>query len=863
MNAPYDCPEREDSRMDTSPLLLEFAAAVAAGPALAGGKGAQLGRLARYGLPVPDGFVVSTAAFALAMNEESIAAAHRAGDDAEALSAVRARLQSAPLPPALGAELADALRRHSWDETPLAVRSSAPMEDSHRASFAGIHHSELNVIGFDAVAAAVTTVWASLWTPQAVAYRQRLGILDAGMAVVIMPMLPAVAAGVAFSCDPVSGRDDQVVINAISGLADTLVAGKVSGEEIVLEADPISEDYAVVRRGGAASGLADARVVELAHLVRETVFALDYGAPWFDIEWVWDGERFHLVQARPVTARPWHTYPALAGQPALWSNGNTRDALPHVLNACDWAFLRRAVNLLLEHGWRLAGYPLLPGAQRAALFQGRVYLNATFIQWEGYDAIGIAPAATNRLLGGHHPDIAVPPAGLRERAARLGRMLRYLVKSGRQRRIGRRQVEAAHAACAAWRAEDLAGLDNVEIAQRLTARGLHCRRQSGLMFLQGSSGGSISVLLDLIERYLPGESHALAAALMAGGEPSVTARQGYELQALAAAAAGDPAAATLLRAGAHDWQSLPENNAFRRRFAAFIERYGHRGIYETYMRSPRWREDASYLLQQIAGLMDCNAAALRARQVKAREEARERLASRMPFWARRWAEALATTASRECNDREAARSAFMAYGEAARRLLLEAGRRLVASGSLAAVDDIFHLVPPELDAALTGRLQGAALRHRVADRQKLFAEWEANPAPDVIHEGAAVPPPSAPAASGSATGTWHGTAVGAGIATGQARPIRSPEEGGRLAPGDILVSPSTDPAWTPLFLRAGGLVMESGGYLSHGAIVAREFGIPAVVNLPGIMDAVANGVPLEVDGRRGTVRRVSDAGSAR
>ena len=817
--------------MSATPLIIDFAAAAEAGPRLAGGKGHQLGRLARYGLPVPDGFVLTTAAFA----------------------------QAACLD--LDGVVAEALGQRGWESTPLAVRSSAPMEDSQRASFAGIHHSALNVTGGAAVAEAVRAVWASLSTPQAVAYRERLGIHEAAMAVVVMPMLPAVAAGVAFSCDPASGRDDQVVINAVPGLADALVSGRVNGEEIVLETDPISEDYAVIRRQGPSAGLADADAVELAELVRETAFALDYGAPWFDIEWVWDGERFHLVQARPVTARPWHTYPALAGQAALWSDGNTRDALPHVMSAGDWAFSRRLVNLLLEQGWRLAGYPLLPGAQRAALFSGRLYLNAALLQWEGYDAVGIAPAAMNQLLGGHHPEIAVPPAGFKERTVRALRMLRYVVRSGRVRRLGRRQVDEAHAACAAWRAENLAALDNEELGRRLFMVGLHTRRQSGLLFLQGSGGGSLSLLLDLIERHLPGEAHALAAALLAGGEPSVTARQGYELQALAAIAAAEPASAALLRAGANDWQGLPDDSPFRRRFAAFIERYGHRGIYETYSRNPRWREDPAYLLRRIAELMDGDPALpsrLAARQAEARQAARARLVC-LPGWTRRWALALAKAATAECNDREAARSAFIAYGEIGRLLVLEIGRRLTARGCLERAEQVFHLIPPEVAAALAGRLQGAALRHRVADRERLFAEWEANPAPDVIHEGVAAPVTvTVPAAADAADGLWRGTAVGAGLAAGPVRVIRRPEDGGRLAAGDILVAPSTDPAWTPLFLKAGGLVMETGGYLSHGAIVAREFGIPAVVNLPGILAALADGEPLEVDGGRGTVRRISN-----
>ncbi|HJV26542.1 MAG TPA: PEP/pyruvate-binding domain-containing protein [Aromatoleum sp.] len=836
-------------------LILDFAAAAEAGPAVAGGKGAQLGRLMRYGFPVPDGFVISTFAARFAMAGEGDAA-RAAGDDPHALAAVRARIESASLPPGLKDVLHAELRRRGWEEVALAVRSSAPMEDSGRASFAGIYRSELDVLGFDAVAAAVKAVWASLWTPQAVAYRGRVGVAEAAMAVVVMPMVKAIAGGVAFSCEPTSGRDDQVAINAVAGLADGLVAGRESGEEIILEADPVTEDYRVLRRRGVSSGLTDARAVELAHLVRETAFALDYAAPWFDIEWVWDGARFHLVQARPVTARPWHTYPALAGQTPLWSNGNTRDVAPHVMTACEWVTCRRWANQLLELGWRIAGYPVLSGAQRAALFQGRLYLNASFIQWEGYDAFGIAPAAMNRLLGGHHSEIVVPPPSLRDRAVRLGRMLRYLAKSGGQRRLGRRQVDEAHATCAVWRAEDLSRLSNAELSRRIASLGLHYRRQDGLIFLQGSSGGTLSMLLDLIERYLPGESHALAAALMAGGEPSVTARQAYELQTLAATASVDPDVAAWLRSDSDAWQDLSEDDPFRRDFADFLERYGHRGIYESYLRNPRWRDHPAYLLRQIAGLMDCDPAAMRARQAEAREAACERLAGKMPFWARRWAEALARTATRECNDREAARSAFTAYGEVARRLLLEAGRRLVASADLVAAEDIFHLTPPEFDAALAGQLTGAPLRNRVADRQRLCTEWEANPAPDVVVEGASASVAAAAAPGGARHGDWRGTAVGAGLAAGPARPVRSPEEGGRLAPGDILVAPSTDPAWTPLFLKAGGLVMETGGYLSHGAIVAREFAIPAVVNLPGILDEIGDGARVEVDGRRGTVRRI-------
>ena len=843
--------------MSTTPILLDFATAAAAGPALAGGKGAHLGFLARYGLPVPDGFVISTAALEQVMDEELAMVARQAGDDSRALADFRSRLEAMPLPTDLAAALADEIKRRGWENIPLAVRSSAPMEDSARASFAGIHHSELNVVGLDAIAAAVKRVWASLWTPRAVAYRRRLEIAEAGMAVVIMPMLSAVAAGVAFSCDPVSGRDDRVVINAVAGLADTLVSGQVSGEEIALESDQLSENHGIVHRRGPASGLTDAGAVELAALIQETAFALDYSAPWYDIEWVWDGKRFYLVQARPVTARPWHTYPGLIGQTALWSNGNTRDVVPHPMCAGEWAISRRMADAMLEQGWRLVGYPLLPGIQRAALFSGRLYLSAALIQWEAFDAMGVEPAAINRLLGGHHPEITVPPVKFPQRVVRAIRMVRFMIKSGSLRRLGQRQLIEAQTTCAAWRAENLASLGDEALVQRYYASIWHTFGQKGIFFLQGTSGGSLSVLLNIIERYLPGESHALGAALLAGGEPSVTARQGYEIQSLATLAAGEPAAAALLRSGSNDWQSLPTDSPFRRRFAAFLETYGHRAIYESYLHNPRWREDPSYLLRRIADLVDHDPVALTARQGAARSAARERLDEHLPFLARRWVEALVKTATTEANDREASRSALTAYTEIGRRILLEVGRRLAERRCMDDRDQVFHLTPQEFSAALAGRIEADALRHRIADREKLVAYWRANPAPYVILEKAGTIPDSK-ATTIPSNGVWRGTAVGAGLAVGKARIIRQPEEGGLLASGDVLVAPSTDPAWTPMFLKAGALVMETGGYLSHGAIVAREFGIPAVVNLPGILATVSDGDTLEVDGGRGTVRRVAN-----
>lgn len=799
--------------------------------ALVGGKGRQLGVLHRLGLPVPEGFVVTAPALENGLTD------------------------------ALRATVAAEIGRRGWVDTPLAVRSSAPQEDSSHASFAGIYHSELQVSGH-AIDAALAAVRASLHTPQAEAYRARQGVGEASMAIVVMPMLPAVAAGVAFSCDPQSGRDDCMFINAVAGLGDKLVGGAESGEEIVIAEDRLTEALGVAGRrlapGAAAPLLDDTAALELAGLLRDAAQAIDYADPAFDFEWVFDGARFWLVQARPVTARRWHAYPGLAGEEAIWANGNTRDVVPHPMGAMDWLGWRRMVDLMLEQGYLLAGYPLLEGVRRSALIKGRLYLNASLIQYEGYDALGIDPKAMNDLMGGHHAEIKVATASPRERLARGLRMFRYLRRQSAMRRRGKAQAAQAFVDTARWRDEDLTGLDDATLVERLRQIFVTVRTRDGMMFLQGSGGGNLHLLLELVGHHLPGQRHALVAAIMAGGEPSVTAQQAYELQQLAHLAATQPAVRAFLERGA-PWsvEALPEGG-FADAFNDFVRRYGHRGIYESYLASPRYAESPAYLLDAVSALLDHDPAERerqRAQSAEATWATLRRVLSPLKCW---WAGALVGAARRELADRELARSAFVAYSAVTRHLLLELAERLRRRGLIARRDDVFALTPEEFFSAIAGRLSPSTLQARCLWRQAQLAEWEKLPVAEVIVGSRALAPATA---SRSVSGAWQGVAVGHGIAEGRARIVRTPEAGASLQAGEILVAPSTDPAWTPLFLRAAGLVMETGGYLSHGAIVAREFGIPAVVNLPGILEALADGARLRVDGTRGEVL-VRDGDSA-
>jgi pyruvate,water dikinase len=234
------------------------------------------------------------------------------------------------------------------------------------------------------------------------------------------------------------------------------------------------------------------------------------------------------------------------------------------------------------------------------------------------------------------------------------------------------------------------------------------------------------------------------------------------------------------------------------------------------------------------------------------------VATRLPWWRRLLLRQMLKAANQECNQREAARSAIVASLDAARRTILAAAQLGVEQGALRQVEDCFLGMPSEAFRVLAGDLPPAGMLARVLEREAIFKAWAQQEAPEYLLIDAVGSPQAPPRPAGREAGDgtlWRGVATGTGAARGRVRVLRHPAERERLLPGEILVAPSTDPGWTPLFLQAAGLIVETGGYMSHGAIVAREFALPAVVNLPGIMGQLRDGDEVEVDGLRGEVRR--------
>jgi rifampicin phosphotransferase len=867
-----------------TPLILTWHQTVEAGLLTCGGKGYHLAKLYRYGFPVPDGGVLVADVYRQLMQSPTIAGLKRALAALEAEDVMEPRVQeqlaclqraitAAALSTQVCTELNRFLREHDLADRAIAVRSSAVSEDGTSASFAGVHRSFLNVRGNDAICSAILNCFASLWTPQAVAYRRRMAFADEDVlcAVVLCAMVTKPdaeepqCAGVAFSCDPRTGRRDLIVINAALGLGEQVVSGAVDPDQIRM--GHMSGQLCLhSRKSQGAPVLTPEQERELAYHVWRIHWALGDGDHPQDVEWAHDGKQFWVLQARPVTQLPRHTFEAIKHLPVIWSTGNIKDAVPGVVSMFAWSMIQDAIDAILYAGPRRLGYDIPPGMQSIKRIDGHAYLDLTALQWCWYDFIGVMPAQAVAAIGGHQPEIPVPSgdpltgsAGKRRRKTQ--RKIFWLM-IGFNRRFCRalREHLAAMRDIAALPWEQLPNAALLRTIARMVE--LHQR----LTPLVGLANGYASPFIDMLQvqlRKIAGErAHSLLPRLLAGGGGVTSAEQGYRIADLARLAKRDPEGLAWLQRHelAQSWEQLPAHSAFRRELARFLEGFGHRAIYEADIMNPRWIDDPSYILDQVRRMLDAPLDAdprQAARQVSAAAWAE---VTRLTFWRRPLLKWLMGQVTRGFALREAAKSGMVASLWPTRHLVLEIGRRLVAGRHTERPEQAFHLSNADLSSLLLGYWHGRGAGALSQDRAAQREAWlKLNP-PDVVIEGegacSIVPVHEPPAAFDGHV--WRGIGVSSGHVTAVARAIRHPAEGARLGHGEILVAPSTDPGWTPLFLRASAVVMETGGYLSHGAIVAREYGLPAVVNIPGILDHIKDGETLTVDGDAATVRRLDN-----
>jgi pyruvate,water dikinase len=643
-----------------------------------------------------------------------------------------------------------------------------------------------------------------------------------------------VSDGRGYSVDPQTGRRDSVLLLGSHG--EVVVRSRIAG-------------LAVAERRGEFE-LSDEQCTTLARLVERAAWTVSDGEEPQAVDWRFNGRRFSLGKPEPIADIPKVAPPLAVKQKAMWSNGNLKDAIAGVPTTASWSFIAPYLRSIFFAPIERLGYSVPPGMEVVRRIEGRAYLDLTSLQAIYYDALGVLPSATNRTLGGLPAEIEVPPptpelerewSGRKQRAVWL--LLRHQMQYPK---AIARMHRAARAAMV-----DLKELSNPELmalAERIGRR----QEEFGPVFQVGNfeAGAWTEPLEQLIERSLPGQGQRIAAGLMAGGGGVTSAQHGYRLVELAQLASTELAARAAV-VGGEMVDSLPDDSPFLRALSRFLAEFGHRGIYEAELANPRWIEDPSFLLDQVRQILLEGAASAPASDRRRAAEAELR---KLPFTAQMVARWLAQRARRSAALREAGKSALIAIALPVRMILLEYGRRLVMAGVIDAAEDVFHLSRADLETYVRGDWDGSDFRELVAQRRSLREERLASPPPaDLMVEGRTGLRLEGQGQAASAT--LRGIRAAPGRACGPARLIHHPSEAQRLQRGDVLVAPSTDPGWTPLFLRTAAVVTEVGGFLSHGAIVAREFGIPAVVNVPRVLSTLVDGEMVCVDGDTGTIER--------
>lgn len=869
----------------------------------AGGKGTNLAELIKAGFAVPNGFIVTTSAyrsfldanhlqacilnFTEALSPEDMATVESVSSE------IRTLFQQGVIPAEIVAEVTAAYKALDNGSVAVAVRSSATAEDLPGLAFAGQQDTYLNVIGEDAVIEAVKQCWGSLWTARAMVYRVRNHIPpdEIALAVVVQTMIIPETSGVLFTANPLTGNRNEIVLNASFGLGEAIVSGQVEPDHytinsqtwaitarklgtkamvIVPRADGGTEQ--IERNDGDKQALSDSHIIQLAQIALRV--AKHFGSPQ-DIEWSLANKQLYLLQSRPITSLyplPETVHPG--DELRIYVNFNAIQGVSDPLTPLGIDALRLVfsgiVGVLRVHG---SMREILPEAG------SRLFLDFTAIMSD----------PRLRKLGLSMLESTEP--GARQT------LLRLMV----QERIPTRQVLTIRGAArlfvgmlpilgrvitAVLRPEQVRPRALIAADQYMLEVQQHIQQANSLatclaameldlpqanrisLNIMASAVPVISALLPLLDRWLTnwlGEPPGASLQIMRGLSGNVTIEMNLRLWSVAQRIRADADALAFMQTHsverlvkAYHQQTLPP--VAQQALEEFLREYGMRGTAEIDLGHRRWYDDPTPLLHTLLSYLSLEDPLL-APDVAFRSgtEQAERLAQdyarrvgKLRFGAlHAWLLRAIIHRLRTLGGLREVPLFYLAKLFGMYRVALQHfGRELIILGVLDSADDIFFIPLEVLKRSITSGgedLRTIANIYRAAFEQELARKQMPRvllSTGETFYEGI-----------GGATDSesdFIGEAVSPGVVEGQARVILDPH-GVHLEPGDILVCPLTDPGWTPLFLAAGGLVMDIGGMMTHGSIVAREYGIPAVVGVHQATTRIKTGQRLRVDGNRGRV----------
>ncbi|MEW6554291.1 MAG: PEP/pyruvate-binding domain-containing protein [Actinomycetota bacterium] len=917
-----------------------------------GGKGANLGHLLRGGFPVPPGFCVLAGAYESFLAQPDLA--RRISDilgplelsDLTAVEEAAARIRglflSVPLPAPTEWAIAAAYRALLEDvgaDTLVAVRSSVGTKDLSVTSFPGQMDTYHNLRGEDEVLRKVVECWASAYSYRALVNRLSRGIdhRDVFVAPLVQAMVAADSAGVIFTANPLSGRRDQMVINACPGLGEGVVAGELQCDHLVLEHDSgevVEEalghkDFKIVldtERGqgnlkvplppeeGDLPAISPSQVRQLAEAAR--AIEAYYGSPQ-DIEWAFAAGELYILQARKITGletapqaeeAPPATAAVSGGAPSpaggatephddsaatppapspdgarewvsefdttvdprfdLYTLSNISEVLPGVLTPLSMSDIPS-----LDYGFTKANsdFGLMKGIEPASemnflgLFYGRVHLNLSVVR----AMIARAPGGSTREFDRRPPEESgleeVKWRPTRENLFALPGIILGLLRGARE--APARAVELAHEnerLLAEARRLNVANAPYPSIMEWLgESRAFVNEVMAGHIVVSELATNYYGLLTKLTAAWLEDTDGMLASRLVTGLQTLESARPNIGIWDLSRQVCASPELREVVESTPPEEvltrlesDPSPQAAALLASLRSFLDDFGYRGVFEGEAMTLNWEEDPGYVFSMIRNYLDTGPEYDPREHARRQEREREgataaalaRLsAARRPLL--RYAIRQAQEFIRLREFMKAVLVRLLAQGKAIYHAL---GPRFAAEGITTAADDIFFLTSTEIRELALGRGRDIAVGEVVARRRR---EYERNLSVVLPEHSKGRPRPLSPAEL-EARGEVHvlsGIPVSPGRVTGRARVITDPRRNPRFEPGEILVAPVTDAAWTPLFVTAAAIVVDVGGPLSHGSIVAREYGIPGVLNVGQGTRVIRTGQTITVDGDRGMV----------
>lgn len=699
------------------------------------------------------------------------------------------------------------------DSGPWAVRSSATVEDGFGSSYAGQFATELDVEGFEDVTEAVRTVRRSAGGVIAAAYRDRTGDTDPiAMSVMIQRMVTPHVSGVAFSRNPMTGLN-EIVIEAVPGRGDALVDEGITPDRWIERWGSWSS------RPGEPTDLPEPVARSIAEETR--FIADDFGSP-VDLEWVWDGTHVWWVQLRPITGLE---------DVAVYSNRISREVMPGMVKPLVWSVNVPVVNKAwIELFTEFIGPNDLHPEQLAKAFAYRSYFNMGAIG-DIFELLGMPRDALEMLLG--LPSDTKP--GFRPGSGTVRHLPRMLATAAGKTRYGKQvagDLERLRRQFAAFEQSDLEFLSDTALLGKIDElAGIVTRAAYANIVTPLLANLYVSMLRrTLLRQGIDPDDLDLGLS-----DPGSRYDPNGALDALGRTL-GELPAEVVASVAEHGLGSLPDE--LRRDFDAFLERFGHLSDSGNDFSVPVWIEQPEAVLRLALD----HAATTGTHQTRPWRAA---VAAAGPV-SRRMVQMLQRRARNFVGHREAVSFVYTGGYGLFRPYFLEVGRRLAARGLIGQADEVMYLYADEVRAALLdGDTPWADV---VALRRREMEELDDVDMPEVIFGDDFVP-----ARRGQVPiERLEGVATSRGRHRGTLRIVKGIDDAPRVQPGDVIAIPFSDVGWTPLFARAGAVIAEAGGMLSHSSIVAREYRVPCVVSVPGAT-RLPDGATVVVDGYTGTI----------